>query len=83
MLYNLLLSDPDNIPDGIGGVDDQAMTTLIISIIIFLLLITLNGVIYMQLKEKQKKYKYLFTLMIIADVIICAVLIILCYFALK
>ena len=85
MILNLLtdLVDPDNIPDGYGGLDPRPLLTLAITIIAILVTIITTAIIYNLSKEKQKECSWIRPTIIISDILICIILIIMCYFAVQ
>ncbi len=83
MLCNLLLTDPDNIPVGYGGLDTKPLSILLITILAILVTVIFACVI-IQLNKKcnENKSTKFFTIgMIIVTIIICVIYILLCVYA--
>ena len=85
MIFNLLLSDPDNIADGYGGIDIQPILTLLITIIaITVTVITACIICYLYNNcnnEEIKNKKWIKPTLIISAILIIILLVILCCFA--
>ena len=85
MILNLLtdLTDPDNVAGGYSSLDARPLLTLAITIIAVLITIITTAIILNLSKEKQKECSWIKPTIIITDILICIVLIIMCYFAVQ
>ncbi len=77
MFLNLLLTDPDNVPDGYGGLDMQAVYAFymaLLGIIVTVIAACLIGYLYNKAYPNGKK-QTVTTILVIATIIICVVFI--------
>lgn len=87
MIYNLLLTDPDNIPDGYGGLDMRPIWTLVITIIAIAVIIISAYIIHYLYKNSKNEEitnrKWIPYAVIATAVILTILLITFCCLAVK
>lgn len=85
MILNILtdLRNPDNIPDGYSTTDMRAVLPLFITIIAIVITGIMSAIIFHLCKEKRKDKQWITPTIIMVDIIVCIVLITMCYFALQ
>lgn len=83
MILNLLLTDPDNVPDGYTKTDIRAVLPLLITIIAIAITVIMSAIIFHLCKEKRKEKQWITPTIIIVDIIVCIILITMCNFALQ